>query len=166
MDETAIALDPVLRKCWMKKGAQHTVPAPAKRHQSFTVMGGYNWREDTICWSLPDRSNSEGMVTWLEHLMLACYPTEFVVLVMDNASIHRSKMTQAAIALFEHRLLVVYLPPYASQLNPIERYWRHLKDQICANKLHPDLDTLCDEVVKEFKRQNDAEYENRFQMCK
>ena len=166
MDETAIALDPVLRKCWMKKGQQLAISAPAKRHQTFTVVGGYNWRQNTICWSIPEQTNSESVVAWLEHLMIDCYPTQFVVVVMDNASVHRSKMTQAAISLFEPRLMVVYLPPYASQLNPIERYWRHLKDQVCANKLHPDLDALRDEVVKELERQNDSTCGNRFHMYK
>lgn len=166
MDETTVALDPVLRKCWMKKGEQQRVPLPAKRWQSQTILGGYNWRQDSLSWSLPDQNNSEGVVAWLEQLLRRDFPTQFLVLVMDNASIHRSQMTRAAIALFEPRLLVVYLPPYAPYLNPIERYWRHLKDQVCANKLHASLSNLRDEIVKELNRQNDSENEFRFQMCK
>ena len=31
----------------------------------------------------------------------------------------------AALSLFEHRVMPVWLPPYCSDLNPIERFWRH-----------------------------------------
>ncbi len=83
MDETTVALDPVLRKCWMKKGEQQRVPLPAKRWQSQTILGGYNWRQDSLSWSLPDQNNSEGVVAWLEQLLLRDFPTQFLVLVMD-----------------------------------------------------------------------------------
>jgi hypothetical protein len=31
--------------------------------------------------------------------------------------------------------MVMWLPTYCSDLNPIERFWRHFKDLACANKL-------------------------------
>ena len=166
MDEAVLQLDPVLRKCWMKKGKQHRVPLPEKSRQSQRIFAGYNWRKDTVAWHLPERHDSQGFVTWLEHLMLEYYPTQFVVLVMDNASIHHSLMSRAALTLFEYRLLAVYLPAYTPNLNPIERYWRHLKDRVCANKLYNNLNALRDAVVKELTLQNDLDYELRFQTCK
>ncbi len=55
---------------------------------------------------------------------------------MDNVSYHKSAAALAALSLFEHRLLVIWLPPYCPELNLIERYWKHLKHLACANKLH------------------------------
>jgi transposase len=40
-----------------------------------------------------------------------------VVIVMDNASYHRSKASMAALALFAERLHVVWLPRYCPLYN-------------------------------------------------
>lgn len=58
---------------------------------------------------------------------------------MDNVSYHKSAAVLAALSLFEHRVLVIWLPPYCPELNLIERYWRQLKDLACANKLHDTI---------------------------
>jgi transposase len=50
------------------------------------------------------------------------------VLVIDNASYHQSASARAALSLFEHRVMVIWLPTYCSDLNPIERFCRFLKD--------------------------------------
>lgn len=163
MDEAAIALDPTLRKCWMKRGRQKRVPAAAGTPPVHHIFGGLNWRDGTISWQLAKRRNSAGFIHWLEHLMRHCYPTEQVILIMDNAGFHNSAATRAAISLYESRLLVIYLPPYAPNLNPIERYWRHLKEQVCAHKLYPSMDDLRDAIVKELTRQNDLSNCYRYQ---
>ncbi|MBK7896207.1 MAG: hypothetical protein IPJ90_15275 [Anaerolineaceae bacterium] len=30
------------------------------------------------------------------------------------------------------------MPPYCSDLNPIERYWRHLKESVCQSPVQND----------------------------
>ena len=74
-----------------------------------------------------------------------------VVLVLDNASYHRSYASLAALALFEERLRVIWLPKYCPFLNPIERFWLHLKTLAAANHLHHDINDLClaiDQVIQ------------------
>jgi transposase len=65
---------------------------------------------------------------------------------MDKASYHRSKPVRAALRLFEPRVRVFWLPKYYPTLNPIERFWRHLKDLACANKLDQSLENLAERV--------------------
>lgn len=43
------------------------------------------------------------------------------VVVMDNATFHKNKRTQELIETAGCRLMI-YLPPYSPDLNPIERY--------------------------------------------
>ena len=129
----------------MKIGQQKRVPATRpgikqKRH----VFGGYDWVTDTITWTIAETKNSSQFIRFLEHLLVTKYPSGRVVLVMDNAAYHKSAPALAALSLFEHRVFVIWLPTYCSELNPIERYWRHLKDRACANKLQDSID----EVVK------------------
>ncbi|MEM7119516.1 MAG: hypothetical protein AAF614_44300, partial [Chloroflexota bacterium] len=59
------------------------------------------------------------------------------------------------------------LPKYCStELNPIERYWKHLKEQVCVDTLFPSIGDLIDSIVKELQRQADLSYPKRFRFLK
>jgi transposase len=62
--------------------------------------------------------------TWFENCLLPALP-EKAVIVMDNASFHRKSklfdITEKA------RHLLIFLPPYSPELNPIENLWSWLK---------------------------------------
>lgn len=154
MDETILSFLPPLRKCWMKRGQQKQIPTPGQQERVH-LYGAYDWHSDEMAWHLADKQYSRTFLDFLLHLMLTCYPAERLVLVLDNAPHHRSAFTRAALSLFEDRLLVVWLPRYTStDLNPIERYWKYLKEQICINKLFATMQDLTDSVVNELKLQN------------
>lgn len=150
----------------MKRGQQKCIPAPGVQ-QTHHVFAAYDWETDEVTWTTSAHKHSEAFVAFLEKLLIEQHPTGRCVLVMDNASYHTSAMSRAALSLFEHRVLVIWLPPYcALELNPIERYWRHLKDQVCINKLYPSLDDLTSAVDAELDRQNDFTNESRFMFSK
>ena len=62
--------------------------------------------------------------TWFENHLLPALP-EKTVIVMDNASSHRkSKLFDLALKAGH---LLLFLPPYSPELNPIENFWSWLK---------------------------------------
>lgn len=66
------------------------------------------------------------MVDFLKQLLRE-HPRRHVVVVMDQAKPHTSKMTQAFID-SRARLHVFYLPAYSPDWNPDEKVWNHLKN--------------------------------------
>ncbi len=167
MDETTLTLDPPLRACWMKIGQQKRIPAtrPGEKQKQH-VFGGYNWLKDTITWTIAKTKNSATFIDFLEELLVKNYPTGRIVLVMDNASYHKSASALAALSLFEHRVMVIWLPPYCSDLNPIERFWRHLKDLACANKLQDNIEAVMKSAELILNKQNLATSDLRFLLSK
>ena len=130
----------------MHRAQQKRIRAFTVSQRSYHLIGGYNWRIDQVFSQAVECKNSQTFIQFLEYLLVACFPTQKIVLVMDNASYHRSKTVQAALSLFEPRVRVFWLPKYCPTLNPIERFWRHLKDLACANKLDLTLENLADRV--------------------
>ncbi len=76
-------------------------------------------------YSITERKRTDEFLTFLEQL-LVCYPTEPLYLVLDNASIHTSKLTRAWIA--EHpQVTLCFLPSYAGHReNPVEKVQRRI----------------------------------------
>lgn len=151
----------------MKRGQQRQIPATRpgtkqKRH----IFGGYNWLEDSITWTTALTKNSATFIRFLEELLVKRYPKKRVVLVMDNAAYHKSASALAALSLFEHRVMVIWLPPYCSELNPIELFWRYLKDHACANKLQDNIEEVVKAAVKIMTAQNDLLAYPKFHVSK
>lgn len=74
---------------------------------------------------------------WVEQDLMPKLPPLSVV-IMDNATFHKSQTMQATLQMAGHTLL--YLPPYSPQLNPIEHKWAQAKAK--RRKLLCSIDSL------------------------
>lgn len=150
-----MSLNYPLRYCWMKKGQQKRITAFSGKRQYLHLIGAYNWLSDEVTCLDVERKNSDTFITFLEKILVETYPTQAIVIVMDNASYHYSRKVQAALSLFEHRVQILWLPQYCPELNLIERFWLHLKSSACANKLYATLSSLRDAVSHLLALQNE-----------
>lgn len=149
----------------MKRGAQLRIPTPGTP-QWHHLFGAYNFVTDEVVTMAAPKKNSHAFVAFLDLLVQQVTDDRPIVVVLDNASYHRSGIAQAGFAALETRLLPLFLPAYCSTLNPIERYWRHLKHLACANRLFPSMQTLVDSVIANLMQQNDQTNLNRFTIRK
>lgn len=159
MDETTISLHPPLRRCWTKCGKRQLIPAPGSP-QYLHVFGAYNWRNGQVTHCTSKHKNSDAFIAFLDHL-LRQHPRLKLILVLDNASYHRSKAVQAALSHWGDRLLLIWLPKYSPFLNPIERFWLHFKQLTVANRLHRSPDDLQITVDQVIANQNTPDHPNR-----
>ncbi len=56
---------------------------------------------------------------------------------MDCASWHRSKNLKVP-----KNIDIIYLPPYSPELNPVERLWLYIKQNILRNKIYDTIALL------------------------
>lgn len=81
---------------------------------------------------------------WIEKFLIPELSPGQVV-IMDNATFHKSKKTQELIEKASCRVL--FLPPYSPDLNPIEKYWAWFKNQVRSIiHLFPNLSQTIDYV--------------------
>lgn len=64
---------------------------------------------------------------WIEQFLMPVLKPGQVV-IMDNASFHKSKKTKELIE--SAGASILFLPPYSPDLNPIETFWANLKKKV------------------------------------
>jgi transposase len=163
--ELASAAACLLDEAWSAEAGTLWVPTPGQP-QRYHLFGAYNYVDDTVTYRSVKRKNSESFIAFLEQLLVEQHPDQPVLLVLDNASYHTGAASLAALSLFEQRVWCFWLPPYCSTLNPIELFWRHLKDKVCANKLFPNMTELVDTVEHHLRAQKDLHNAKRFSISK
>ena len=76
-----------------------------------------------------------------------------VLLYMDQAGWHKSK------DLKRHKNIEIrYLPAYSPELNPVERLWKHLKNETVHNMLFKSLVELEKSVINEFIKMTNRDF--------
>jgi transposase len=71
---------------------------------------------------------------------------EDAIIIMDGAGWHKSKDL-----IIPKNLQIVILPPYCPELNPVERFWKFIKDNTIKNKVFESLQELEDEICEFIK---------------
>jgi len=139
-DECDVHLLPVLRAMWMPKGQQVRVPTPgANRKRS--IFGALALETGRWLYTVCERKRALEFIAFLEPLV-AAYPDRPLLLVLDNASIHKAKAVAQWLTAHTH-VELRHLPTYSGhQENPVEKVWWRLKDRVAANRLHKDIDGL------------------------
>ena len=139
----------------MKRGQQRTIPAAGQQAQQH-LFAAFNFVTQEVIWLEAEQKNTAFFLLFLEHFMQSIDKTKPIVLVLDNASYHHSTEAEAMLAFFEDDgLIACWLPPYGSDLNPIERFWQHLKAFACANKLFASVSALLASARACLRNQND-----------
>jgi transposase len=124
-DEASVCLTPLLGKTWAERGKPRKVPVTGAR-ASISAMSAISPKGRLVFRLHDKRITSVEVIDFLRQL-LRQHPGRHVVVVMDQAKPHTSKMTKAFIE-SRPRLHVFYLPPYSPDWNPDEKVWNHLKN--------------------------------------
>ena len=79
-------------------------------------------------WKKSDKSDSEAFLAFLTQLRQRT-PNKEIVIILDNASIHKSKKVKNYLK-GHGNIHLFYLPPYAPEYNPIELFWKWIKAKV------------------------------------
>lgn len=115
------------RTAWSPKGVTPVQISRLRQGQRYQILPAY--AQDGIILSrvYPGSTDAAAFEDFIGQLLQHCgkYPNPRSVLVMDNASFHRTARIQQMC--FEAGVKLVYLPPYSPDLNPIEEMFAELK---------------------------------------
>lgn len=99
------------------------------------------YRSGCLTTMVAERATAATFQTFVETI-LDRWPTDHLVLVLDNASYHKSAALRHWLMHQAPRVSVFWLPTYPPQLNLIERVWRFLNGKLAGHRFWNDLPAL------------------------
>lgn len=146
-DESRVQLLPLIRAMWHWVGQQIRIPTPGS-NDGRAIFGALNIRTGQWTHLVCRQMRKEDFIAFLEHLLVV-YPTQTIVLIVDNYSSHTAGLVKEWVAA-QSRLQLLYLPTYCSHLNPVEHIWLQMKNTVAANRLYGSMQLLLDAVATFF----------------
>ncbi|CAM3295175.1 transposase [Salinibacter ruber] len=95
-----------------------------------------------------ERLNSDCFQRFLDRFAEA-FPRSHNILVLDNGQFHKAKKLS-----IPKNIDLTFLPPYSPELNPVERLWQDLKDQLSFD-FYEHLSSLRQETRMALRRYTD-----------
>ena len=144
-DEAGFALNPSVPYAWQP--SHDTIEIPASKSGQINVLGFMNRQNDLYPY-LFDQSVHTGVV-------IGCFDdfcqtiTKKTVVVVDNASVHRSDEFEDRIPYWKKQgLTIKFLSSYSPELNLIEILWRRIKYTWLPFSAYHSLNALMDALEK------------------
>lgn len=127
---------------WIYRGQTYDMPSNPGRNR-VNITGALNAHDVTDVEVVEcDRVNAQAtMALWTK--LLEKHPDKIIYNVCDNAKYYHAKVLKEWLAQ-NPRCKVVYLPPYAPNLNLIERLWKYLRKEVISLYFY--------ETFEEFRR--------------
>lgn len=146
IDESGIDITICKDRGWGKKGKKLVGKKSGKYYQRTNIIAGYVNNTPIAPMVFNGSCNTDLFNSWVgQFLIKELKPGQ--VVIMDNASFHKSQKTKELIESVSCKL--IFLPPYSPDLNPIEKFWANMKRWI-RNKI-TEFDKLYEAIVGFFQ---------------
>ncbi len=117
-------------KCWQKKGGDNTIVLQSNTgRKRITILGAINpvsYQFTSL--TLEGMVDKEVTKITLKNIRDTYNDGKQIIIIMDNAAYNRAYLVQDYAK--ELNIRIEYLPPYAPNLNLIERVWKFLKSKL------------------------------------
>ena len=124
IDESGIELTICKDRGWGKKSEKLVAKKSGKYYQRTNIIAGFVNNQSIAPMVFNGSCNTDVFNNWVKHFLIKELKPGQVV-IMDNASFHKSETTQKLIQSVGCK--VIFLPPYSPDLNPIEKFWANMK---------------------------------------
>ena len=150
-DEAFFRRESTITRGWYLKGSKQKVSCPLSK-EKVGVLGAVSPREERIYSLIFDGCDSKTFIFYIKNLLEEYKGNRKIVLILDNASSHKSKIVKEFVETIKDQLVLMYLPPYSPDLNPVERVWKDLRYRTTHNVFFDSYKALENKVIEYLKR--------------
>jgi len=138
-DEVHFQRNSSLMRMWATKGRQPRILSPSVRHK-VGFFGALNLKTGQLVTQEAPTFSAQTFGDFIRYLLQSTKGK--IWLILDNARWHRSKALKEIFKASRRRLVLIFLPAYSPELNPIERVWRITRRKVTHNRYFPSTEDL------------------------
>jgi transposase len=146
-DEVHFQRHSSLMRMWAPRGEQPRVLSPSCR-EKIGFFGAIDLKTGNLFTKEATTFNGETFGVFVRYLLQSTQGK--IYLILDNARWHRSQNLKDYFELNRDRLLLIFLPAYSPELNPIERVWRITRRQVTHNRYFQSIQDLRSALISQF----------------
>lgn len=128
-----------IRRCWSPAPLRPVVNNGYER-QFVYVYGAVSPLQGELDWMISSLMNTAQMGQFLDQVSRA-HPREFIVMILDGASSHKSHELQ-----IPENIRLHLLPGYSPELNPQEHVWDELREKEFPNRVFDSMDGVLSQL--------------------
>lgn len=122
---------------WIRKGVRKEIRSNTGR-QRLNISGAVDILERKLHFQEDLMLNATATIAFLKQIE-AAYPTKIKIHIFaDNARYYKNKNVHNYLKTSKVKLH--FLPPYSPNLNPIERFWKWMKERVLYNTYYQEFD--------------------------
>lgn len=134
---------------WIRKGVDKPIAQTASRTR-VNVMGAIELSTMNVVSARPEFVNAETTVAFFDQLKVAYPAAPKLHIILDQSGYHRSQLVRDCA--IEKGIELHYLPPYSPNLNPIERLWKVMNEEVRNNKFFTSAREFRDSIEAFFEK--------------
>jgi len=139
----------------MPKGQQRQIPTPG-RNKRINIFITLLWPSKKALYNVYGRRRSREFKKHVTSLLrhMRRHGLKTLIMIMDNATIHRSGETMPFLERHRDRIGPFYLPRYSPSLNEVEGVNRGLKRDVCTNHTYGSIEELVEAARQHLRNHN------------
>ena len=134
---------------WILKGETKTLGATAKQERVH-ILGAIELKEMSVIAQEYERVNTDNVIDFLKIIEQRMEATKIHV-ICDNSSSNKNRKVERYVKR-SRKQQIHYLPPYSPNLNPIERLWKLMKEDVSYNKVYKQFRDFAESVRNFFSQ--------------
>lgn len=137
---------------WVAPESRDPVVLHAPTRKSVACFGAVNLSTGRLVTRFCPVFNGETFEAFVRHLLRHRRRGKRMVVVLDNAAYHHSRLLRPLLHKYRRVLRFLFLPPYSPQLSTIERVWKLTRRLATHNRYFATLAAVLDAVTQCFRR--------------
>jgi len=144
-DEAFFKRETTICRGWYIKGSNPEILCSPSRAK-VGVFSSVNIKKGELYSMICNEFDSITFIQYLDFLISEYKTNKKIVLILDNASPHKSIKTKNYVESKSSKLELLYLPVYSPDLNPAELIWKDIRACKTHNKYFSSIRELIDEI--------------------
>lgn len=129
---------------WIEKGVRKPEKLTACQKR-VNIIGAINLKTHEVQHRQVKWVNGESIEAFLQQLIDANPDAENIHIIWDNAGYHKSEQILSFIK--DTKITPHYLPPYSPNLNPIERLWKIMHENVTYNRYYSKFSDFTEAIT-------------------